>query len=256
MKTFLSDITVNFLYSTFIGLLVIILLVLSGVIDDDVEGYTLIAFSLTVIWRYCHSLERSAASIDLIPFRGKISSYQIFLSVMISIWVFMTLMLSVHFFHGKIFISEKLELTNLNSIILIITTAAMEEIIFRGYIFGFLRTFLGKITAIFLTSVIFSIAHYPYSLNLLSFVDYFSFGICLSLLSIRYNSLIPGAIYHALSNYGIGLSRLNIGGKFNHLGMFHFENGSPNNSYMISSIVVSILISGYFFKMKEITKSN
>lgn len=72
-----------------------------------------------------------------------------------------------------------------------------EEIFYRGLIYGTLRTCLGKIRAILISSMIFSLAHLPYWNYL--FVT-FCMGIIFALIYEKTKSTLASAFVHSLLN--------------------------------------------------------
>ncbi|MEK4761189.1 type II CAAX endopeptidase family protein [Viridibacillus sp. FSL E2-0187] len=72
-----------------------------------------------------------------------------------------------------------------------------EEIFYRGFIYRWLRTRIGFIGAILLSSIIFTIVHIP-TYNVMP-VNFFS-GIIFALAYERTNSIWPSVIIHGLTN--------------------------------------------------------
>ena len=72
-----------------------------------------------------------------------------------------------------------------------------EEIFYRGFLYRWLRTRLGLVGAILLSSFIFMIAHIP-TYNVMP-VNFFS-GIIFALAYERTNSIWPSIIIHGLTN--------------------------------------------------------
>lgn len=72
-----------------------------------------------------------------------------------------------------------------------------EEIFYRGFLYRWLRTRLGLVGAILLSSFIFTIAHIP-TYNVMP-VNFFS-GIIFALAYERTNSIWPSIIIHGLTN--------------------------------------------------------
>jgi len=85
----------------------------------------------------------------------------------------------------------------LNLIITVGMAPIVEETVFRGIIFGSLKTYLGKWTAAGISSIIFSALH----LQLYGFLPRFALGIALVYLYNRYESLYPAIMMHALNNF-------------------------------------------------------
>lgn len=71
----------------------------------------------------------------------------------------------------------------------------MEEIIFRGFILKSLQKY-GNLTAIIITSILFSMFH----LNLVQFVPPILIGFLLAFITIKSKSIVPGIIAHMFNN--------------------------------------------------------
>lgn len=76
-----------------------------------------------------------------------------------------------------------------------IIAPVFEEIIFRGFILNNMRKF-GNITAIFVTSIFFSMFHF----NLVQLVNPILMGIILCFIAIKSESIIPCIIVHMFNN--------------------------------------------------------
>lgn len=97
-----------------------------------------------------------------------------------------------------IYLLEKPSLLSLLVNILLIAVAApfIEETLFRGLLFGGLRTYFGCWTAITISAVIFSALH----LELIGFFPRFMLGVGLGYLYVKHKSLYPAIGLHALNN--------------------------------------------------------
>lgn len=247
MKEIILNIVRNFLISSSVAIFIGFLLVSMKVGGDDLFGYVTIGFSLTFVSRYSKFLQICSTHVHAIPLIGRSGGITLLMSLVVSISMFMFLMTCLNIFHGEMSISKNIKWTNFSSIIFIITAAAMEETFFRGYLLEFLRIRCGMKIATLIASIVFAIAHYPHSLHLLDFFFYFSFATCLTMVVFKFNSLLPGIVYHSVSNYGIGLTRLDLDGIFFHSGIFRFENGDPSNAYMFIQIVTFSIVIAIFY---------
>jgi membrane protease YdiL (CAAX protease family) len=82
----------------------------------------------------------------------------------------------------------------------IILTPVGEEILIRGFIYGYLRKKLGVILGLLLQALLFSLMHfYGYDLN--STVQLFVIGLILGLLYEKTGSIYPAMICHGMLNY-------------------------------------------------------
>ncbi|QOV11193.1 CPBP family intramembrane glutamic endopeptidase [Viridibacillus arvi] len=79
----------------------------------------------------------------------------------------------------------------------VVISPIYEEIFYRGFIYRWLRTRIGFIGAILLSSIIFTIVHIP-TYNVMP-VNFFS-GIIFALAYERTNSIWPSVIIHGLTN--------------------------------------------------------
>jgi membrane protease YdiL (CAAX protease family) len=84
----------------------------------------------------------------------------------------------------------------LNIAFIAIAAPFIEETLFRGLLFGSLRTYMGTWTAIVISAAIFSALH----LELIGFVPRFVLGVGLGYLYVKHNSLYPSIGLHGLNN--------------------------------------------------------
>lgn len=85
-------------------------------------------------------------------------------------------------------------------------TPIIEELVFRGILFGRLKTMLPKWPAIIVSSLIFAVVHY----NLVQFLYAFLIGIVLALLMNRANHVYPAIVGHITANL-IAVLRTELG---------------------------------------------
>ena len=78
----------------------------------------------------------------------------------------------------------------------VVVAPLTEEFVFRGYLYGVVRRYLGPITAIVLTSAIFAVIHF----NLLSLPSLFILAICFALAYEATGSLLVPMAMHAIFN--------------------------------------------------------
>lgn len=95
-------------------------------------------------------------------------------------------------------ILEKPSLFNLilNIFLIAVAAAFIEETLFRGILFGSMRTYFGTWTAIILSAVIFSALHMEW----IGFVPRFILGVGLGYLYVKHDSIYPSIGLHALNN--------------------------------------------------------
>lgn len=254
MREIFLNIARNFVLSISVAISLALILLSMGVSEDDWFGFMMIAFSLMFVGGYLKFSRKCTTHVRPIPLVGSRGCIILFLSLAISIFLFMFLVACVSIFHGEMSIAKNLKWTNFSPLIFIVSAAAMEEVFCRGYLFEFFRVRCGAEIAALIASVLFALAHYPYSLHLVDFLAYFSFAMCLTMVAIKFNSLLPGIVYHSVSNYGVGLTRLDLGGIFSHPGIFRFENGDPSNAYMLSEIATFSTIAVIFYTYENFGK--
>jgi membrane protease YdiL (CAAX protease family) len=79
---------------------------------------------------------------------------------------------------------------------LVLMPALFEEIIYRGFVFGGLRSQISFWPAALLSSFLFGLAHYQFNVGL----DTFCLGLALCWLYERYRSLMPAILLHLIKN--------------------------------------------------------
>lgn len=161
--------------------------------------------------------------------------------------LFVGMNLCVAIFHGPITLIDGWYSVNIFALILIIAAAAFEEVAFRGYLVGVFREKLGLGGAAVVSALLFALAHFQVGLAMIEYVSHFAFAITLTLLTWRCNSLVPAIVAHSVFNDGIGLKRLmfSAGDAGNHLGIFRFGDGNPNNTYLGFQTAALALLSLY-----------
>lgn len=83
-----------------------------------------------------------------------------------------------------------------NIFLIAIVAPVIEETLFRGLLFGSLRTYFGCWSAIIISSVIFSALHF----ELIGFIPRFALGLGLGYLYVKHDSIYPSIGLHALNN--------------------------------------------------------
>ncbi len=95
------------------------------------------------------------------------------------------------------------------AVVAFLLLAGVEEIVWRGYIQTRLVAWAGGLNGLALTSLVFSLAHFPVRFFLFSgavpeaFVGallIFPFGLLLGFFMLRSQNIIPGTLFHAVSN--------------------------------------------------------
>jgi len=79
---------------------------------------------------------------------------------------------------------------------LVVAAPIIEEIIFRGYLFGRLRKHAGTVVAILLTSITFAVLHMQLNVG----IDVFALSILLCLLRVVTGSIWAGVLLHMIKN--------------------------------------------------------
>ncbi|RYE43875.1 MAG: CPBP family intramembrane metalloprotease, partial [Sphingobacteriales bacterium] len=98
--------------------------------------------------------------------------------------------------NGAVFASSNiLELLG-NLLIAGLLTATFEEILYRGYMYGNLKSVTSKISAGIITSTVFGIMHFDFAYLPLLLV----FSLLLCYLREKSQSIIPGIVVHTLYN--------------------------------------------------------
>lgn len=83
-----------------------------------------------------------------------------------------------------------------NVLIIAIIAPFIEETLFRGLLFGGLRTYFGNWSAIIISAVIFSSLHFEWA----GFIPRFVLGLGLGYLYVKHNSIFPSIGLHGLNN--------------------------------------------------------
>jgi len=83
-----------------------------------------------------------------------------------------------------------------NIILIAVAAPFIEETLFRGLLFGSMRTYLGKWTAIIISAAIFSALHF----DSIGFFPRFVLGIGLGYLYVKHQSIYPSIGLHGLNN--------------------------------------------------------
>ena len=81
-------------------------------------------------------------------------------------------------------------------LVLVVAAPIIEEIIFRGYLFGRLRKHAGTVVAILLTSITFAVLHMQLNVG----IDVFALSILLCLLRVVTGSIWAGVLLHMIKN--------------------------------------------------------
>jgi len=81
-------------------------------------------------------------------------------------------------------------------LMLIVIAPVAEEVLFRGYLLGKLRHHVPTWAAILITSALFGLVHFNWSVS----IDVFALSIVLCLLRVRTNRLWPGVFLHMIKN--------------------------------------------------------
>jgi membrane protease YdiL (CAAX protease family) len=121
-------------------------------------------------------------------------------------------------------ISRSFNIFNFAVPVVVFAYALVEEIVFRGFIFGWMLIRLPVYSAACFSSIIFSCSHYPLSLNLLSFIYFFLMGACFALICVVSRSLLPAACAHATFNYPIGTTQFESFNGVKYSGLFVFQD--------------------------------
>ena len=91
--------------------------------------------------------------------------------------------------------------------------AAIEEIVFRGYVMKTIEKHIGVALAVIINSIIFSLSHiWNYNVTILGLFHIFLFGIILSILCIHRNNLWLPIGIHTGWNYALYCFNLPISG--------------------------------------------
>jgi len=133
------------------------------------------------------------------------------------------------------------------ALLYLITSAITEEILFRGFLFSFLRSLSGSVFSIFLSSLLFSAYHFD-SYTIFGILDNFLFSTLLCLLVLKYSSLAYGSVMHITLNLLVGMSGLNIQAakELNYLGVVFFTDGLGNDLYIIIKVIFLLFLNIYF----------
>ncbi len=81
-------------------------------------------------------------------------------------------------------------------LVLAVAPAICEELAFRGFVLSGLRSTLGKLPAVLITSVFFGLAHSVFQQSIITFFV----GVVLGLLAVRTESVLPCIVFHSVHN--------------------------------------------------------
>ena len=95
------------------------------------------------------------------------------------------------------FTSPSADTRNLSLIALVIIPPILEEIVFRGFMFGAFAKRWGVIMGAILSSGLFAVAHLQFNVSLYTFI----LGLLLCMMYYKLRSIWPGIFFHALNNY-------------------------------------------------------
>lgn len=123
-------------------------------------------------------------------------------------------------FHGKtlepqelvLFFEDALKKGNYRSVFLtaftgVVVAPVVEEVVFRGYIYGVMKRFIGLVAGVLFTSLLFAAVH----MNIPSFAALFLLAVCLTIAYEYTGSLLTNICMHAFFNASaFGLMYLNF----------------------------------------------
>ncbi len=148
----------------------------------------------------------------------------------------------------------------------ILSIVVYEEIVYRGYILKTVENHFGLITAIIISSLLFSAAHLLRAdASILSFVNIFLAGVFLSTICIHFNSLWASIGFHFGWNYFLWLFNYPVSGnrytnpililKYNEYNLFSGSEFGPEDS-IILTILLALLIAYSLYKYKRKEKAD
>jgi membrane protease YdiL (CAAX protease family) len=187
-----------------------------------------------------------------LPLFGQQGLSRLFPALVFSVLAALICVAGVAVFHGQ----PQFKMENMSDgfimFALVLTAAAAEEVLFRGYLFAMLRTSLKPASAIILTSLVFAAGHFPFKYGIIDFVSHFAFGAALIILAIRNGSLLPGVILHAAFNLCSDLTSLPFANASGISGFLEFSGGDPTESFLFFETLVFFGIIGLKFRTRMI----
>lgn len=197
------------------------------------QPFNAIMFLLIVIFSIFKLISKRVNIFKITGFY--LSLYNILISsivlIIVFIGFFIFLFLNIKFGYISIINTNELILS-LNQVLSQLSTAFVEEMLMRGFLFiGLLFIFPNKIFAVITSSIIFSLAHISDSF-FIGFISYFIAGVMYSLALIRFKTIIVPIVLHFSWNFFQG-------------SFFGFPvGGSPSNGVFILKIEPNIFFNG------------
>lgn len=128
----------------------------------------------------------------------------------------------------------------MSTLFMCLLPAVVEELLFRGVMFGSLRQRFNLPMSVFLSALAFALMH----MSMFSFVHQFLLGIILSLLVYYTGSLVFGMVFHFVNNFSVILIEYIYSAGFPLL----IEDYSASNIFIILGLLlVAILVLALFF---------
>lgn len=219
------------------GVLVIALLLVGyrGALNE----MHLLAFLAFAVTCFYVTAPRDDRVVKLLPaFSANVVS-DIGFGVLFGVSIFLAIVGLAAFFCGLPFVPTAFVVLNFYPLLLIVFVAASEEIIFRGYVFGFFRSRVSLPASIMINALLFSAAH-GFPISAVEFIARALLGVLLSLIVTAHGNLLRAVLIHATLNYGIGLASLGAAPPYNHPGVLQFSHPDANVIFLVTqSVVVS-----------------
>lgn len=245
LRYFFRNLAVSWLVLFFITLTT----TLMGYDEKVITVFTLIAFSMCFVVQYVASEKKLYTESGSIPIFHKNDANQAWKSIFFPLVIF-ALITSILAIGEKISFRSDLKIIQINSLLLIFSVAALEEVFFRGYLLAALRKLVRIEYAMLFSSVIFTLCHIYNDTTTLTYIFHFMFGLSMAAISVKYKSLLFSIIFHSVSNYSLGVSSSYFSSLFNSDGLFQLTNRASSEFYMQLCLTVFVLL--IIFSLKDI----
>jgi len=208
-----------------------------------VDAYAAIAGYAVFIATY-GVVRRRRLQADLLPLLGARPWTMAVRSLAGAALAYLLIVAMIGLAHGAPHLDRGFDPGNLVALVFILLAAATEEVLCRGYLFAMARQRFGAGTAIVVAALVFALLHGRAALaGWDSFTAFFTFGTALTMLALRFGSLLPGIVAHGVFNYCTGLRGLRLPPPLDASGIVTYEGGSPEHAYLASQILVGLAVS-------------
>lgn len=248
MLKFSAYIFLSFLVALFTVLLSSMVLTLVGLS----HGYTYVYAGMcgdAAFLAYYVYMRKQHQQLALFPLLGDRPIPVAVLSLLLAITGYLVIVAGIGATHGAAHLGPDLGWSRVVVICFVVLAAATEEVICRSYLFVLLRRYMGLGPTMLLTALVFTLLHFPYVFqNPLEFFADFALSLCLSTLTVRFGSLLPATIVHAVLNSGATLVRLGVEAPLNQRALIEYENGDASNNFLAFELAITLMVALFFWR--------